>query len=34
MKNIESDIQIILNLFNTAKFDIAISKLKKLIREN
>tara|TARA_B110000037_G_C17081230_1_gene490053 strand:+ start:104 stop:1654 length:1551 start_codon:yes stop_codon:yes gene_type:complete len=32
MKNIESDIQIILNLFNTAKFDIAISKLKKLIR--
>ena len=33
MKNIENDIKILLNLFNGAKFDLAISKSKRLIRE-
>jgi len=33
MKKIEKDIPVILNLFNTAKFDLAISKLKRLIRD-
>ena len=32
MKNIEKDIKVLLNLFNTAKFDLVISKSKKLIR--
>ena len=33
MKQIEKDIPVILNLINTAKFDLAISKLKRLIRD-
>ena len=33
MKNIENNIRILLNLFNAAKFDLVISKCKKLIRE-
>tara|TARA_B100000780_G_C21108505_1_gene447798 strand:+ start:271 stop:1821 length:1551 start_codon:yes stop_codon:yes gene_type:complete len=33
MKNTENEIKIILNLFNAAKFDMVISKSKKLIRE-
>ena len=33
MKNIEDEFKIILNLFNAAKFDLVISKSKKLIRE-
>ena len=32
-KNIENDIKILLNLFNTSNFDLVISKSKKLIRE-
>ena len=34
MKNIEKDIKTLLNLFNTNKFNLAISKAKKLIRKN
>ena len=34
MKNIKSDIQTILNLFNAAKFDMVIAKSKKLIKKN
>jgi len=33
MSNIENEIKILLNLFNNAKFDILISKAKKLIRK-
>jgi tetratricopeptide (TPR) repeat protein len=33
MKNIENEIKIILNLFNASKFDLVISKSKKLIRK-
>ena len=33
MKNIENNIQTLLNLFNATKFDLVISKSKKLIRE-
>jgi len=33
MKNIKDNIKIILNLFNANKFDLVISKCKKLIRE-
>ena len=33
MKNIKSDIQTILNLFNAAKFDMVIAKSKKLIKK-
>ena len=34
MKILEKDIQILLNLFNTAKFDLVISKSKKLIKKH
>ena len=33
MSNIENEIKILLNLFNSAKFDILISKAKKLIKK-
>jgi tetratricopeptide (TPR) repeat protein len=33
MSNIETEIKILLNLFNSAKFEILISKAKKLIRK-
>jgi tetratricopeptide (TPR) repeat protein len=33
MSNIENEIKILLNLFNSAKFDILISKVKKLIKK-
>lgn len=33
MKNIENNIKVLLNLFNASKFDLVISKSKKLIRE-
>ena len=33
MSNIENEIKILLNLFNSAKFDILISKTKKLIKK-
>jgi len=33
MSNIENEIKILLKLFNSAKFDILISKAKKLIRK-
>ena len=33
MSNIENEIKILLNLFNIAKFDILISKAKKLIKK-
>ena len=33
MKNIENSFKILLNLFNAAKFDMVITKSKKLIRE-
>ena len=32
MKKLENDVQALLNLFNTAKFDLVISKTKKLIK--
>ena len=32
MSNIENEIKILLNLFNGAKFDVLISKAKKLIK--
>ena len=34
MSNIENEIKILLNLFNSAKFDILISKAKKLVKKN
>ena len=34
MSNIENEIKILLNLFNSAKFDILISKAKKLIKKS
>ena len=34
MSNIENEIKILLNLFNSTKFDILISRAKKLIRKN
>ena len=34
MKNIENNIKILLNLFAATKYDLVISKSKKLIREN
>ena len=33
MNNIENEIKILLNLFNGAKYDILISKTKKLIKK-
>ena len=33
MSNVENEIKILLNLFNSAKFDILISKAKKLIKK-
>ena len=33
MKNIKNDIQILINLFNVAKFDLVVIKAKKLIRK-
>ena len=30
----EDDIKVILNLFNTAKFDLVISKAKRLIKRS
>ena len=33
MNNIENEIKILLNLFNSAKYDILISKAKKLIKK-
>ena len=33
MKNLEKDIQTLLNLFNATKFDLVITKSKKLIKE-
>ena len=33
MKNLENDIKIILNLFNTKNFDSVVSKAKKLIKQ-
>ena len=33
MNNIENEIKILLNLFNSAKYDILISKTKKLIKK-
>ena len=33
MSNVENDIKILLNLFNSAKFDLVINKTKKLIRK-
>ena len=33
MSNIENEIKILLNLFNNGKFDILISKAKKLIKK-
>ena len=32
MKNIENDIKILLNLFSSGRFDLVVSKTKKLIR--
>jgi tetratricopeptide (TPR) repeat protein len=34
MKILEKDIKVLLNLFNTAKFDLVISKSKKLIKKH
>ena len=34
MSNIENEIKILLNLFDSAKFDILISKAKKLIKKS
>ena len=33
MKNIKNDIQILINLFNVAKFDLVVIKAKKLIKK-
>ena len=33
MSNVENDIKILLNLFNSGKFDLVINKTKKLIKK-
>ena len=33
MKNIEKDIRVLLNLFNAAKYDLVVTKSKRLLRE-